>query len=81
MGFLTSKIERTSIVQDGLLFEPLGEFSYRAIIHTSYGNIEVWCCKPETTDSIHPYEVWYPHAKESVTFQTARDIMNYILNK
>lgn len=77
----TTKHERPVIYQDHLLFEPLGENAYRAFIQTSYGKIEVWCCMPETTDYKRPYEVWYPGAKESTHFQTASDIMNYILNR
>lgn len=71
---------RTSSVKDGLSFNPVGEFAYRAIINTSYGKIEVLYCMPETTDHVHPYEVWYPGKSDPVTFQTAGDIMNYILN-
>lgn len=82
MRFTTYKTEpRTAIERDGLNFEPVGECSYQAKIHTSYGDISVMYFMPETTDPNHPYEVWYPGAKESVTFQTARDIMNYILSK
>lgn len=73
--------ERTSIVQDGLLFQPIGEHAYKAYIETSYGNIEVMCCVPGTTDYSYPYEVWYPGDKESTPFQTADHIMNYILNR
>ena len=79
-AIFSPRTERTSIVQDGLLFEPIGESHYKATIHTSYGDIWVMYGL-QGSDITHPYEVWYPGAKEPVTFQTANDIMNYILTR